>query len=93
MRNCPNCSTAQPEDRFGDHSECFKCRIAGIGFTYGGGRAVFHGQTVKEGQDRTIAQGRANGYDPVPCGQASFTGGTASEPTRIKDALLSQAAS
>ena len=66
---CDNCSTDfyTPElPRRG--AICFKCHIKGIhfGFTYG--KQDFHGPTIKERQDKQIADAKAGGLNPEPIG-------------------------
>lgn len=54
-------------DRFNPKfPDCFRCRASSIGVAFAGGKDYFHSQTIKEGQERTLREGRANGYDPVP---------------------------
>ena len=47
---------------------CFKCHLRGIrlGFTYG--KADFHGPTIRERQDKQVADAKINGYDIEPVG-------------------------
>ena len=47
-------------------SICFKCHIKGVrlGFTYG--VEDFHGPTIRERQQKTIADAAAGGYEAVP---------------------------
>lgn len=68
---CPECSIVWPADRYTEpFKQCFKCRIQGVGFSFGtGGREgkkLFHAMTDKEQQDRTIREAKANGLDPIP---------------------------
>lgn len=48
---------------------CFGCKIRSVymGFTYG--RETFHGPTIKEKQERQIAEAKANGIDAEPVGE------------------------
>ena len=64
---CTGCSTAfyAPElPRRG--AICFKCHIQGItfGFTYG--KEDFHGPTVKERQDKQLADAKSAGINAEP---------------------------
>ena len=66
---CDNCSTdfyAPELPRRG--AICFKCHIQGIrfGFTYG--KEDFHGPTIKERQDKQVADAIAGGLNPEPIG-------------------------
>ena len=64
---CPECNLDWPEDRFnGTHPQCFKCRTRGIGFTFSGGKQVFHARTDRQAQERTIREAKANGLEAVP---------------------------
>lgn len=47
---------------------CFGCHVKTIrlGFTYG--RDDFHGPTIKERADKTIADAKINGYNAEPVG-------------------------
>lgn len=70
-KECPECHQVWPLDRFnGVHPECFKCRVQGVGVTFGGGRKNFHGiggnETIREYQQRTIAEAQRNGIEAVP---------------------------
>ena len=49
-------------------SICFKCHIKTIrlGFTYG--QEDFHGPTVRERQEKTVADAKINGYNAEPVG-------------------------
>jgi hypothetical protein len=50
--------------------DCFKCKMryirakGGLGVSYQGGKAFFHGATIKERQDKIVAECRANGWEP-----------------------------
>jgi hypothetical protein len=64
---CTGCSTAfyAPElPRRG--AICFKCHIQGIqfGFTYG--KEDFHGPTIKERQDKQLADAKSAGINAEP---------------------------
>ena len=64
---CTGCSTAfyAPElPRRG--AICFKCHIrtVNLGFTYG--KADFHGPTVKERQDKQLADAKSAGINAEP---------------------------
>jgi len=47
---------------------CFKCHIGtvNLGFTYG--KEDFHGPTIKERQDKQVADAKINGYNAEPVG-------------------------
>jgi hypothetical protein len=47
---------------------CFGCHIKGIRLGFKHGQEDFHGPTIKERQDKTIAEARANGLNPEPVG-------------------------
>jgi len=38
----------------------------GLGVSFQGGRAAFHGQTVKERHDKAVREAKANGIEAVP---------------------------
>ena len=66
---CDNCSTEfyAPElPRRG--AICFKCHIStvNLGFTYG--KEDFHGPTIKERQDKQVADAKINGIKAEPVG-------------------------
>lgn len=66
---CDNCSTAfyAPElPRRG--AICFKCHIGtvNLGFTYG--KQDFHGPTIKERQNKQMADARSAGINAEPVG-------------------------
>lgn len=46
---------------------CYRCKLDGLSFNFVGGgsytRGMFNKQTVKEGQDRMIAEARSKGND------------------------------
>lgn len=88
MRICPECTTEWPEDRFNPKfPQCFRCRAAGISVTFAGGKQVFHSQTDREGQERTIREAKANGYDVVPVGKGTYGGFAGSQGTKLASAL------
>ena len=51
---------------------CFKCHIGTVrlGFTYG--KEDFHGPTIKERQDKQVADAKAGGIDAVPVGTSRW---------------------
>ena len=51
---------------------CFKCHIGtvNLGFTYG--KQDFHGPTIKERQDKQVADAKAGGIDAVPVGTSRW---------------------
>ena len=90
MALCTDCGLEWPEDRFNrdcvNPDTCFKCRAAGIGVTYGyRGRQNFHATTIKESNDITLRDARANGFDPVPVSTKASHGGA--HMTKLKAAL------
>lgn len=88
MRDCPSCLRAWPEDRFnGRDPECFKCRASSISVTFAGGKQVFHDQTDKQGQERTIREGKMNGLDPVPVGKGTYSGFAGSQASKLASSL------
>lgn len=70
---CPACGVLWPLDRFnGKDAECFRCRSKTVGVAWGpAGKAFWHGTTNREYTEKTIAQAKANGMDPVPVKSAS----------------------
>ena len=72
-RQCPKCVEFWPLDRFNDKdAECFRCRAKTVGVAWGpAGKAFWHGTTNKEYIDKTVAQARNNGLDPIPVKSAS----------------------
>jgi hypothetical protein len=72
---CTDCGKEAPLDRFNADSfsptVCFKCRVSGVSIGFGGYRSSFHGDnlvggTIASDVKHTIAEGRAQGHDPVP---------------------------
>lgn len=55
-----------------DPDRCFTCKLrywreaGGLSVSYQGGRDFFHDTTIGAEQRRIVAEGRANGADPVP---------------------------
>lgn len=47
---------------------CFRCHVKTIrlGFTYG--QEDFHGPTIRERQEKTVADAKINGYNAEPVG-------------------------
>ena len=47
---------------------CFRCHVRTIrlGFTYG--QEDFHGPTIRERQEKTVADAKVNGYNAEPVG-------------------------
>lgn len=66
---CTRCQSEFTADAIPRRGEiCFKChvRTVNLGFTYG--KENFHGDTIKERQDRQVAQAKAAGIDAQPVG-------------------------
>jgi hypothetical protein len=63
---------------------CFKCRLSSVSIGFGGHREFFHNDTVKAFQERQVAEGRANGLDPIPAWHNTNTGTTAGGMERLK---------
>ena len=72
---CADCRKELPTSKFNEQSfspdVCFKCRISGVSIGFGGYREAFHGDnlvggTIASDVQHTIAEGRAQGHDPVP---------------------------
>lgn len=87
-KTCPSCHITWPEDRFNPKfPDCFRCRAAGVSFTYGvGGKEAkqqFHDTTIKEFNDRQIREAKANGIDAVPVHTAT----TAAPTGKMLDTL------
>ena len=71
--NCLECGkscTSEGAQRRGD--VCFKCHVRGInlGFTYG--KENFHGDTVRQKQDKMFADAKANGMTIAPAKDYGF---------------------
>jgi hypothetical protein len=75
MMVCSDCRKEVPQDRFNPDSfspgVCFKCRVSGVSIGFGGYKDSFHGDnlvggTVASDVRNTVAEGRAQGHDPVP---------------------------
>jgi hypothetical protein len=66
---CKECSKAfQVEELPRRGAVCFGCHVRTIrlGFTYG--KEDFHGPTIRERQEKTVADAKINGYNPEPVG-------------------------
>jgi hypothetical protein len=66
MKQCAECGKKfSEEDSSG--AFCYRCKLDGLSFNFVGGgsytRGMFNKQTVKEGQDRMIAEARSKGND------------------------------
>jgi hypothetical protein len=79
---CPDCHKSWPEDRYnGKDPECFKCRIQGVGVSFGpAGKSFWHNATTKEWNDRQVTEAKKNGLDPVPV----HTAGVSVSATQMK---------
>jgi hypothetical protein len=75
MLTCTDCGNEAPISKFNDESfsptVCFKCRVSGVSIGFGGYKESFHGDglvggTVASDIRHTVAEGRAQGHDPVP---------------------------
>jgi len=94
MQQCPSCGKDWPEDRFNaKFPDCFQCRARTLRVAFAGGKAQFHGTTIKESNEKQIKEARAAGFDPVPVGYRTFAGGTASGAGKLKDALVPKSVS
>jgi len=89
MKDCTSCGHAWPLDRFNENTNvCFRCRARSLQFNYGTrGRDGFHDHTVKEFNDRQVAEARANGLDPQPVVTAANPGPTVGSYNRLATAL------
>lgn len=88
MRICPSCTQEWPEDRYNSKfADCFRCRARTVSVSFAGGKEIFHSQTVKEGQDRTVREAKANGYDPVPAWTSTYAGFAGSQATKLAPLL------
>ena len=65
---CDNCSTEFYAPELPSGCYCFKCHIStvNLGFTYG--KEDFHGPTIKERQDKQVADAKINGIKAEPVG-------------------------
>ena len=66
MKACAECGKRYSEEQ-SSGAFCYRCKLDGLSFNFVGGgsytRAMFSKQTVKEGQDRMIAEARSKGND------------------------------
>jgi hypothetical protein len=47
---------------------CFKCHLSGIRLGFSHGKEDFHGPTIKERQDKQVAEAKSAGIDAQPVG-------------------------
>lgn len=47
---------------------CFKCHIQAISLSFSHGKEDFHGPTIKERQDKQVAEAKAAGINAEPVG-------------------------
>lgn len=75
MLTCTDCGNEAPISKFNSESfsptVCFKCRVGGVSIGFGGYKSSFHGDglvggTIASDNRNTVAEGRAQGHDPVP---------------------------
>lgn len=75
MLTCTDCGNEAPISRFNAESfsptVCFKCRVSGVSIGFGGYKSSFHGDglvggTIASDNRNTVAEGLAQGHDPVP---------------------------
>ncbi len=74
---CVDCEKSWPADRFnagcGSPRSCFRCRSSSISMGVQGEGNYFTEFTDKERRDRTWAEARANGMEPVPSNPAGVS--------------------
>lgn len=63
---CDNPFTADELPRRG--AICFKCHVRTISLGFSYGKDDFHGPTLKERQERQIAEAKSAGINPEPVG-------------------------
>lgn len=90
---CDTCGRDWPEDRFNRECSapetCFRCRVAGLGTSFQGGKQFFHNDTIKGSVDRIKREFRArNGEDPIPKTSSGLGGfASVSQETKVRKAL------
>lgn len=52
----------------------FKAKLQSLSFGFTFGRDQFHGPTIRERQEHTIAKSRENGHEITPIGHKTYTG-------------------
>lgn len=70
---CNNCESRFVEDvlpRRG--SVCFKCHVKTIRLGFAHGKENFHGDTIKQKQEKIVADAKAKGIDAVPASAYGF---------------------
>jgi len=92
MKQCVECQRTLPLQKFNVETAfpdvCFGCRVKTVNVGFGGHRSQFNGSgliggTIASDNRHTVAEARANGYDPVPAGYKA--GGVSSgELNRLK---------
>jgi hypothetical protein len=85
---CIDCGRELPLSKFNlegpDPESCFRCRVQGTQFGYGGHKEAFHDGTNAERTRTAMAEARAQGYDPVPVQTAGGIGVSQRELDRLK---------
>ena len=91
---CDTCSRELPANKFnlsGPAPEtCFRCRVQGTQFGYGGFQSQFHDGTNKERTESAMADARAQGHDPVPVHTAGGHTPNAGQLAKVKEHLVKQ---
>lgn len=68
MSQCAECGTRTAQE---GSSICFRCKIQGISFGYGGYRREFHETTVAEQRRQVFADAKRQGLEIEPTGGKS----------------------
>jgi hypothetical protein len=88
---CIDCGRELPLTKFNlegpDPESCFRCRIQGTQFGFGGYRKQFHEGTNAERTRTAMAEARAQGHDPVPVKTAGGSTPSKSQMEKLKTAL------
>ena len=91
---CVDCGQEKTLDKFNlegpDPESCFRCRIQGTQFGFGGYRSQFHDGTNKERTETAMADARAQGHDPVPVHTAGGHTPNAGQLAKVKEHLVKQ---
>jgi cytochrome c5 len=67
---CETCESRFIQDSFPPtRKECFKCHVKGIRLGFKHGKEDFHGDTIKQRQEKILADAKKNGINAVPASE------------------------
>jgi hypothetical protein len=91
---CDTCAGSYPASKFNlecpNPETCFRCRVQGTQFGYGGYRQQFHEGTNAERTRNIVAEARSQGHDPVPVHTAGGHGPSARQMSQLSEHLKAQ---